>query len=79
MGQAVRLDTTLFAIVLISAVYLPVAGDHDVVRRRTHHPGDFPVAVQIDVEAHSPVSRWACRAVTNQKDLHGSHSSPILL
>jgi hypothetical protein len=33
MGQAVRLDTTLFAIVLISAVYLAVAADH-VCRRR---------------------------------------------
>ena len=84
MGQPVRLVTTLFAIVLMSAVHVPVAADHvlptatgqklrperarqpmrstlvespaslagdpDVVGRRTHRRGDFPLAVQIDVE-----------------------------
>jgi Domain of unknown function (DUF3943) len=30
MGQSVRLVTTLFAIVLMSAVHLPVAADHDL-------------------------------------------------
>jgi hypothetical protein len=30
MGQSVRLVTTLFAIVLMSAVHLPVAAGHDL-------------------------------------------------
>jgi Domain of unknown function (DUF3943) len=85
MGQPIRLVTILFAIVLMSAVHVPVAadeilptatgqrlrservrqpiwstlvespvslaGDLDVVGRRTHRPRDFLPAVQVDVGA----------------------------
>ena len=85
MGQPVRLITTLFAIVLMGTVHVPMAAAHalptaagpklrteqarqpmrstllelpasladdpNVVGHRPHHPGDFPSAVQLDVEA----------------------------